>query len=201
MTEHPSLIQLSMDVAHDFNTVSNLSYNWKPENFRRPTASNKPNSRYSPPKEKFHYDSHTRTDFVNHGARPRTEAVHQPELRKSSAKVADTSTYKEAFKSGATSRRQIHGEPQATNLKLPTPDRKFDASSTMRSDFTRFTSEKRRPFKPTTSTHGNGGLVAKATEYNETFLPKQNQPCMFSELMKENRAANVLSQSAEIAAI
>merc|ERR550534_988293 len=34
--EHPSLIQLSMDVSQDFKTVSNLSYNWKPDTYRRP---------------------------------------------------------------------------------------------------------------------------------------------------------------------
>lgn len=191
ITEPPSLIHLSMDMPHDFKTVSNMSYhNWKPESFRRSIA-DKPDSKYTPSADKFDHKSHTFHDYQSYGMRPRTEMIHPPKFQASEEKLSEDTSYKATYLNHGKPERKFYGEYRSSTLALPSPDKKFDASSTMRYDYVPMKIEQTRSFKPTYKPNTSGDRLATATEYNERYLPKAANTCQFSKYLEAAKIEKV----------
>lgn len=197
--EHPSLINLSMDVPVDFQTVKMMSYN---NNINLSNTNNNRNyivkklDRYTPPKEKFDATTTNQDVFQNFGVQPRVSGMRPITQRKSSAKFAkDSSSYATTFKNPGHPQRVLYNAQYEDNLRLPPKSEKFTNTSVMRSSYQTDGKgrqvERVKPFKPehkahTTSTDPFQGI----TQYNEIFKNNNNiNSCVFPKYLAQEEAS------------
>lgn len=197
--EHPSLINLSMDVPVDFQTVKMMSYN--DNNSFIYTKNNnlvKKQDRYSPPKEKFDATTTNQDVFQNFGVQPRVSGMRPTTQRKSSAKFGkNSSSYATTFKNPGHTQRVIYNAQYENNLHLPPKSEKFTDTSVMRSSYQNGSTgkgkqfERVKPFKPENKTYNaSTDPFQGLTEYNEIFKDKNYfSSCVFPKYLAKEEAS------------
>ena len=197
--EHPSLINLSMDVPIDFKTVKMMSYN---NNNNMPNVKHhstiKKQDRYTPPKEKFEATTTNQDVFQNFGVQPRVPGIRPTTQRKSSAKFAkDSSLYATTFKNPGQTQRVLYDAQYEDNLRLPPKNERFTDTSVMRSSYQQkgvggvSLMERVKPFKPDQQTkHTSTEPFQGTTQYNEIFKGNNTfNRCVFPKYLAQEEAA------------
>ena len=198
--EHPSLINLSMDVPVDFQTVKMMSYNNKNNSLTNVKSNHliKKQDRYTPPKEKFDATTTNQDVFQNFGVQPRVSGMRPITQPKSSAKFAkDLSSYATSYKNHGYPQRVLYNAQYEDNLCLPPKSEKFTDTSVMQSSFQNGPAGKGRqvervkPFKPEHKTHNTStDPFQGVTQYNEIFKNNNNfNSCVFPKYLAQEEAS------------
>ena len=186
--EHPSLINLSMDIPLDFKTVKMMSYNSIPG--IKKNTSVKKTDRYTPPKEKFEAKTTSQVDFQHFGTQPRVETMRPQIGRKSSAKFAKDSSYSSQYKNPGKVSRILYDAQYEDNLRLPPKSEKFNNTSVMQNDFQNRMNkvEKVEAFKPVYEIkHDLNEPFMGKTHYNEIYKTNEPQKCAFYEHLAKSK--------------
>ena len=182
-----------MNNSHDFTTTNR-------ERFKGQWDVNlvkvKPKeSRYTPPKEKFHTTTQTMADFKpKETTRVRiTKPVQN--IPSSRIKLADETSYNIQFpKYDSTSSFKRYGDFHEHGFYLK-PVQKFEGDSVTAKDFKQHESMRpRTSFKPKQELSGNKGEMAGESVYRATYKQKETQECTYIKYLTErNKTLEVVS--------
>lgn len=190
---YPTTINLAVDSSHDFVTTNKEFYKgqWDVD-----VVKVKPSdSRYSPPKQKFHETTQTMEDFKPKQITPVSISKPVPNIASSKLKLGDETSYKvqyPVYKGTLPFSRYRDFHEQAFYVK---PMKKFNqqGGSVTAQDF-----KQPEGFRPRTSYKPKQTFDPKAIEgeisgetvYRSVYKQKEPQECTYVKYLAEHKAKN-----------
>jgi hypothetical protein len=178
-----------MNTSHDFTTTNRERYKgqWNVSLVKGKAKE----SRYTPPKEKFHTTTQTMADFKpKETTRVRiTKPVQN--IPSSKVKLADETSYKTQFpKYNGMSSLKRYGDFHEQGFYLK-PIQKFEGDSVTANDFKQHGSIRpRTSFKPKQELGNRKGEMAGETVYRATYKQKESQECAYVKYLAEHNKSS-----------
>lgn len=186
---YPATINLAVDSSQDFTTTNKELYKGQ---WGVGVVKMKPKeSRYSPPKEKFHETTQTMEDFKPKQITRVSFAKPAQNIAASKLKLSDETSYKAQYPrytNSAPFTRYGDFHEQAFYVK---PLVRFDqqGGSVTTKDFKQPGGFRpRTSYKPKEKLDGNKGEMVGESEYRSTYKQKELQECMYVKYVEGHKA-------------
>ena len=166
-----------MDTTHDFTTTNRERYKgqWDVNLVKAKPKE----SRYSPPKEKFHTTTQTMADFKPKETTRVRISKPVPTIPSSKVKLADETSYKTQFPKYDASSFKRYGDFHEHAFYLK-PIQKFKGDSVTAKDFQQHELVRpRTSFKPKVQLNSIKGEMAGESVYRSTYKQKESQECAY----------------------
>lgn len=166
-----------MDTTHDFTTTNRERYKgqWDVNLVKAKPKE----SRYSPPKEKFHTTTQTMADFKPKETTRVRISKPVPTIPSSKVKLADETSYKTQFPKYDAGSFKRYGDFHEHAFYLK-PIQKFKGDSVTAKDFQQHELVRpRTSFKPKVQLNSIKGEMAGESVYRSTYKQKESQECAY----------------------